>query len=126
MAEVLAPANYLNQPKIVLEQVLTGKFADGLGNVLSVPNRVDYDPFPWYSMAYWILSQMKRWGYVKGEVNYKDIAEKVYLLTDARKHMTDLGMSPPKDSLKKFKVMGKEFDPAKAKDYAASFAIQKV
>ena len=125
MAEVLSPANYLNQPKAVLEQVLTGKFADGLGNVRNVPERVDYDPFPWYSMAYWILTQMKRWGYVKGDVRYKDIAEKVYLLTDARKYMTDLGMNPPKDNLKKFMVMGKEFDPAKADAYVNSFAIKK-
>ena len=125
MAEVLAPANYLNQPKAVLEQVLTGKFADGLGNVRNVPERVDYDPFPWYSMAYWILSQMKRWGYVKGEVKYQDIAEKVYLLTDARKAMSELGMAPPKENLKKFKVMGREFDPAKADAYANSFAIRR-
>jgi nitrate/nitrite transport system substrate-binding protein len=74
--------------------------------------RVDYDPFPWYSMAYWILTQMKRWGYVKGDVNYKDIAEKVYLLTDAKKYMAEVGMTPPKETTKKFKVMGKEFDPA--------------
>ena len=126
MAEVLSPANYLNQPKAVLEQVLTGKFADGLGNVKNVPERVDYDPFPWYSMAYWILSQMKRWGYVKGDVRYKDIAEKVYLLTDARKYMSELGMNPPKDNLRKFSVMGKEFDPSKADAYVNSFAIKKV
>ncbi|KAF0164271.1 MAG: nitrate/nitrite transport system substrate-binding protein [Rhodocyclaceae bacterium] len=125
MAEVLAPANYLNQPKAVLEQVLTGKFADGLGNVQSVPERVDYDPFPWYSMAYWILSQMKRWGYVKGDVKYKDIAEKVYLLTDAKKYMAEVGMTPPKETMKKFKVMGKEFDPLKADAYVNSFAIKK-
>ncbi|MDB5797760.1 MAG: nitrate transporter substrate-binding protein [Paucimonas sp.] len=125
MAEVLAPANYLNQPKAVLEQVLTGKFADGLGNVKTVPERVDYDPFPWYSMAYWIMSQMKRWGYVKGEVRYKDIAEKVYLLTDARKYMTELGMAPPKENSRKIKVMGREFDPARVEAYAESFAIKK-
>jgi len=56
IAESIAPANYLNQPVAVLEQVLTGKYADGLGNVKTDPNRVDFDPFPWYSMATWILS----------------------------------------------------------------------
>lgn len=126
MAEVLAPANYLNQPRAVLEQVLTGRFADGLGNVKNVPERVDYDPFPWYSMAYWILSQMKRWGYVKGEVRYRDIAEKVYRLTDARKHMAELGMNPPKENLRTVKVMGREFDPAKVDTYASSFAISRL
>ena len=125
MAEVLSPAAYLNQPKTVLEQVLTGKFADGLGSVQNVPTRADFDPFPWYSMAVWILSQMKRWGYIKGDVNYKDIAEKVYLITDARKHMAEIGMTAPKDNYAKFKVMGKEFDPMKADAYVNSFAIRK-
>lgn len=125
MAEVLSPANYLNQPKAVLSQVLTGKFADGLGNVVSVPDRVDYDPFPYYSMAYWIMTQMKRWGYVKGDVRYKDIAEKVYLLTDAKKFMAETGMTPPKDSMKKITVMGKVFDPAKPEAYVQSFAIKR-
>ncbi|PKO33982.1 MAG: nitrate ABC transporter substrate-binding protein [Betaproteobacteria bacterium HGW-Betaproteobacteria-7] len=125
MAEVLSPAAFLNQPKTVLEQVLTGKFADGLGNVQNVPTRADFDPFPWYSMAVWILSQMKRWGYIKGDVNYKEIAEKVYLITDARKHMAAIGMPAPKENYAKFKVMGKEFDPMKAEAYVNSFAIKK-
>jgi len=125
MAEVLSPANYLNQPKTVLEQVLTGKFADGLGSVKSVPDRAGFDPFPWYSMAVWILSQMKRWGYIKGDVKYKDIAEQVYLLTDARKRMAEVGLTAPKESYQKFKVMGKEFDPAKPDAYVNSFAIKR-
>ena len=125
MAEVLSPANYLNQPKTVLEQVLVGKFADGLGGVRNVPDRADFDPFPWYSMAVWILSQMKRWGYIKGDVKYKDIAEQVYLLTDARKRMAEVGLTAPKESYQKFKVMGKEFDPAKADAYVNSFAIKR-
>ena len=125
MAEVLSPANYLNQPKTVLEQVLTGKFADGLGSVKTVPDRADFDPFPWYSMAVWILSQMKRWGYIKGDIRYKDIAEQVYLLTDARKRMAEIGMAVPKESYRTFKVMGKEFDPAKPDAYIDSFAIRR-
>jgi nitrate/nitrite transport system substrate-binding protein len=126
MAEVLSPAAYLNQPKAVVEQVLTGTFADGLGNVRKVPERVDYDPYPWYSMAVWILTQMKRWGYIKGEVRYTDIAERVYLLTDAKKRMAEVGMSAPKETYRKFKVMGREFDYAKPDEYVNAFAIKKV
>ena len=47
IAEAIAPANYLNQPVTVVEQVLTGTYADGLGNVKNDPNRIDFDPFPW-------------------------------------------------------------------------------
>ena len=125
IAKVIAPPNYLNQPETVIEQVLTGKFADGLGNVKTVPDRADFDPFPWQSMAVWMLTQMKRWGYVKGDVNYKAIAEKVFLATDARKRMAELGQKAPATSYAKFKVMGKEFDPASPDKYLASFAIKK-
>jgi nitrate/nitrite transport system substrate-binding protein len=125
IAEVISPPNYLNQPVTVVEQVLTGKFADGLGNVRNVPDRADFDPFPWQSMAVWMLTQMKRWGYVKGDVSYREIAEKVFLATDARKHMAELEMKAPARSYAKFKVMGKEFDPAKPDAYLASFTIKK-
>lgn len=125
IAKVIAPQAYLNQPEVVLQQVLTGKFADGLGGIQNVPDRADFDPIPWQSMAVWMLTQMQRWGYIKGDVNYKQIAEKVFLLTDAKKHMKDLDMKAPDGAYPKFKVMGREFDPAKAAEYANSFAIRK-
>src|SRR5262249_19864814 len=102
-----------------------GRFADGLGNVKNIPDRADFDPFPWQSMAVWILTQMKRWGYVKGEVNYKAIAEQVFLATDARRYMAQLEMKAPTASYGKFKVMGREFDPAQPEKYLAGFAIRK-
>jgi nitrate/nitrite transport system substrate-binding protein len=125
VAKVIAPPNYLNQPETVIEQVLTGRFADGLGNVKNIPDRADFDPFPWQSMAVWILTQMKRWGYVKGELNYKGIAEQVFLATDARRYMAQLEMKAPSSSYAKFKVMGREFDPAQPEKYLAGFAIRK-
>jgi nitrate/nitrite transport system substrate-binding protein len=126
IAKVIAPQAYLNQPEAVLNQVLTGKFADGLGNIQNVPNRADFDPMPWQSMGVWMLTQMQRWGYIKGEVNYKQIAEKVFLLTDAKKRMKELDQKVPEGAYPKFKIMGREFDAAKASEYAKSFPIHKV
>ncbi|MFO1326844.1 MAG: CmpA/NrtA family ABC transporter substrate-binding protein [Rubrivivax sp.] len=125
IAKVIAPQQYLNQPETVIAQVLTGKFADGLGNVKVVPDRADFDPMPWQSMAVWMLTQMKRWGYLKGDVNYKQIAEKVFLLTDAKKTMKALDMKVPDGAYPKFTIMGRVFDPEKAEAYASSFAIRR-
>ena len=125
IAKVIAPQNYLNQPEAVVAQVLTGKFADGLGNIRTVPDRADFDPVPWDSMAVWMLTQMKRWGYIKGDVNYKEIAEKVFLLTDAKARMKELGQKVPDGAYKKYMIMGKEFDASKAEAYASSFAIRR-
>jgi nitrate/nitrite transport system substrate-binding protein len=125
IAGAIAPANYLNQPETVLEQILTGTYADGLGQVKKDANRVDFDPFPWQSFAIWILTQMKRWGQIKGDVDYKSIAEQVYLATDTTRLMKDAGLTPPATTTKSFSVMGKAFDPAKPEEYLASFAIKR-
>jgi nitrate/nitrite transport system substrate-binding protein len=125
IAEAIAPANYLNQPVTVVEQVLTGTFADGLGSVRQVPDRIDFDPFPWESFAVWILTQMKRWGQIKGDVHYKNVARQVFLATDTARLMKEAGLTPPASTSKTFVVMGKLFDPDKPEDYVASFAIKR-
>ena len=125
ISAVIAPTNYLNQPVQVIEQVLTGTFADGLGNVQQVPDRIDFDPFPWHSMGVWILTQMKRWGYIEEHVDYKAVAEQVYLAADAKKVMKDLGYDAPDVTYKSHTIMGKTFDPDQPEAYVASFAIGK-
>jgi nitrate/nitrite transport system substrate-binding protein len=125
ISEAIAPTNYLNQPVPVIEQVLTGTYADGLGEVKQVPDRIDFDPFPWHSMGVWILTQMKRWGYIEGDIDYKAVAEQVYLAADARKIMTDLGYDAPTETYKSHVIMGKTFDPEAPEDYVSSFAIGK-
>jgi nitrate/nitrite transport system substrate-binding protein len=125
IAEAIAPANYLNQPVTVIEQVLTGTFADGLGNIRTVPDRIDFDPFPWQSFAVWIMTQMKRWGQIKGDVDYAGVAQQVFLATDTSKLMKEVGLTPPSATSKSFAVMGKTFDPSKPEEYIASFKIRK-
>ncbi|OYW37445.1 MAG: nitrate ABC transporter substrate-binding protein, partial [Azorhizobium sp. 12-66-6] len=124
IAEAIAPANYLNAPPVVLEQVLTGTYADGLGNIKKDPNRVTFEPFPYDSFAIWILTQMKRWGQVKGDVDYAGIAKQVFLATECAAVMKDMGLTPPAPT-KTIVVMGKPFDPAKPDAYVESFAIKR-
>jgi nitrate/nitrite transport system substrate-binding protein len=124
ISEAIAPKNYLNQPASVIAQVLTGKYADGLGNVLNEPDRIGFDPFPWHSMGVWILTQMKRWGYIKDDIDYKKIAEQVYLATECGAKMKEMGYEAPSATYKKHIIMGKEFDPNFPEDYVNSFDIR--
>jgi len=127
IAKAISPRNYLNQPVIVLEQVLTGKYADGLGNIKTVPDRIDFDPFPWHSMAMWILSQMKRWKHVETDFDYKKVAEQVYLAAECDKISKELGYKTHGVTSKKHILMGgKVFDPAKPDEYARSFPISNL
>ncbi len=125
ISAAISPKNYLNQPIPVIEQVLTGRYADGLGAVKNVPDRIDFDPFPWHSMAVWILTQMKRWGYVEGDIDYKKIAEQVYVASDASKIMKELGYAPPSKTYQNYTIMGKEFDYNKPEEYIQSFKIRR-
>ena len=89
-----------------------------------MPNRIDFDPFPWQSFAVWILTQMKRWGQLKGDVDYAGVAEQVFLATDRQADEGDGAHAAGRDE-KTFIVMGKAFDPAKPEDYVKSFAIKR-
>ena len=65
--------------------------------------------------AVWILTQMKRWGQIKGDVDYAGVAKQVFLATDTAKLMKEVGLTPPAATTKTFVVMGKTFDPAQAR-----------
>ena len=99
----------------VLEQILTGTFADGLGSVQKVPNRVDFDPFPWESFAVWIMTQMKRWGQIKGDVDYAGVAKQVFLATDTTKLMKEVGLTPPTATTKTFVGHGQDLRSGQAR-----------
>jgi len=73
-----------------------------------------------------MLTQMKRWGQIKGDVDYKAVAEAGLSRNRYPQVMTEMGLTPPATSYKSFAVMGKTFDPAKPEDYLASFKIRKV
>jgi nitrate/nitrite transport system substrate-binding protein len=126
IAAAIAPANYLNQPVLVLEQVLTGTYADGLGAIKKVPDRIDFDPYPWHSMAIWILTQMKRWGHLKGDVNYAQVAEEVYRATDCDRIAKELGYPTHQTTKTKHTIMGKVFDPDHPEAYVKSFPIHSM
>ena len=126
IAKAISPKNYLNQPEVVVRQVLTGRYVDGLEKkVHSVPDRIDFDPFPWHSMAVWILTQMKRWGYVKGDIDYQKIAEQVYVAAETAAVMKDLGYEPPNGTYQNYTIMGKTFDYRQPEQYVNSFAIRR-
>jgi len=126
IAAAIAPTNYLNQPVTVLEQVLTGTYADGLGAIKKDPSRIDFDPYPWHSMAIWIMTQMKRWGHLKGDVNYAAVAEEVYRAADCDRVAKDLGYPTHQGTMAKHTIMGREFDPSKPDAYVRSFPIHSM
>jgi nitrate/nitrite transport system substrate-binding protein len=109
----LIERQYLNQPLPVVEAVLTGEFEDGLGNTLSVPDRIGFDPYPWKSFAKWISTQLVRWELMPTDkANYDQIAQDIFLTDLASELQKELGQTPPGDAERKETLKFDEFDPA--------------
>ena len=125
VAAILARPQYLDQPRIVIEQVISGRYADGLGNVLLAPDRIEFDPYPHHAMAIWLMTQLKRWGMVRGDINYRQIAEQVMLATGAGARLAELGIAVPAQRGAET-IMGRVFDPAQPEAYIAGFKIRRV
>jgi nitrate/nitrite transport system substrate-binding protein len=120
MAKVLSQPQYINAPEVVVEQVITGRYADGLGDIKTADDRVDYQPFPHYSAAVWLMVQLRRWNMLKEDIDYKKLAQQVMLATDAAKIMREMGAAPPAADFGKEIVLGKEFDSSKPDEYLKS------
>lgn len=104
--------------------MISGTYADGLGNVRQVADRISFDPFPYTSMTLWLMTQMKRWGYINGDVDFKQIAERVMLATEATKRYEELDLTAP-DPYRTETIMGKPFNPREPDAYLQQFTLKK-
>lgn len=125
IARAISERAFLNQPVEVVEAVLTGNFEDGLGNTRTVPDRIDFDPYPWQSFANWISSQLVRWdlqgdGKVQtaiAEDKYEEVGKEVFMTDLARELAQEVGLNPPEDIYRTETLAFDEFDPAQPQAY---------
>ncbi|KKJ01648.1 ABC transporter substrate-binding protein [Prochlorothrix hollandica] len=125
IAKAISDRAFLNQPVEVVEAVLTGKFDDGNGNTLDIPDRIGFDPYPWQSFANWISSQLIRWdlqddGKVAEVITpdtYNTVGENVFLTDLARELAIEVGQTPPEEIYRIEKLAYDEFDPADPSTY---------
>jgi nitrate/nitrite transport system substrate-binding protein len=90
-------------------------------------------PYPTQSMGTWILSQMKRWGYVKGDVDFKALSDEIFLSVSAQSQMEEMAEDNknikwsdiPEKKYPIYDVYGKKFNPEKINEYIDSFAIKR-
>ncbi|NEQ46046.1 MAG: ABC transporter substrate-binding protein [Leptolyngbya sp. SIOISBB] len=125
IAAAISERAFLNQPVEVVEAVLTGNYDDGNGNTLSVPDRIDFDPYPWQSFANWISSQLVRWdlqgdgmaGQVIPETGYDEVGQDIFLTDLARELASELGQAPPDEIYRTEELKFDTFDPADPDTY---------
>lgn len=120
IAKAIAPREFINNPEPILNAVLTGRWADGLGATKNVP-RIDFDPYPWHSFSNWIMSQMVRWSLLPAEqARYQQISQQVYLTDIARQLARETGQTPPTAELRTEKLRYDTFDSRNPAAYIAA------
>ena len=125
IAKAISERAFLNQPVEVVEAVLTGNFEDGLGNTREIPDRIDFDPYPWQSFANWISSQLVRWdlqgdGKVKSAIaadKYEEVGKEIFMTDLARELAEEVGQTPPADIYRTETLKFDTFDPDNPQAY---------
>jgi nitrate/nitrite transport system substrate-binding protein len=132
VAEVVARPQYINTQKEVILGRLLGQYDYGDGRP------VEQDPyymtffdrhtnFPWKSHGIWWLSQFRRWGMAKEEVDYIALVNRVHRPDIFREVTKEMGIETPDEDMKKETLFdGIEFDPAQPEQYVRMFAVHNL
>jgi nitrate/nitrite transport system substrate-binding protein len=130
MAETVADRAYVNTSVDVINQRILGRYQNGLGKTWDDPNHMKFFNdgfvnFPYLSDGMWFMSQHKRWGLVKDELDYLAIAKQVNQVELYKQAASQLKVSVPKEPFRSAKMIdGVLWDGKNVKKYAESFKIK--
>ena len=130
VSEIIGGKSYVNAPPPVILGRMQGHYEDGLGKSWEDPDYMKFFAdgevnFPYLSHGIWFLTQHKRWGLLKDDVDYLAVAKQVNQVELYAEVAKMLGVAVPASAMKKETLFdGVVFDPAKAAEYAAGFKIR--
>ena len=104
---------------------MTGRYADGLGNVVSRPDRIGFKALPDDATAVWLLTQVRHRNIVPTDVDYSAVAQQVFRSTDAAARIRAAGLAlAPATPDTGHSILGKSFDRTEPAQYISSFAVR--
>jgi nitrate/nitrite transport system substrate-binding protein len=130
MAETVAEKSYINTSVDAINQRILGRYQNGMGKTWDDPNHMKFFNdgavnYPYVSDGAWFLTQHKRWGLLKADVDYLGVARAINKTEIYKQAAAQLKINVPKSDMRSSKLIdgvvwdGK--DPAK---YAAAFKIK--
>ncbi len=129
-AEVVADRSYVNTDKEVILARMLGRYDNGIGKSWDDPNTMKFYndghvTFPYLSDGMWFMTQHRRWGLLKEDVDYLAIAKKVNRIDLYKEAAVMTKTSLPKDPMRSAKLIdGVVWDGKDPKRYAGSFKIK--
>ena len=100
VVKIISKKSYVNAPTSVVDNSMTGTWTyDKKEGPVKFPDFNVFHRyaanFPWQSHAVWFLTQMVRWGQIDSAINFKQVAESVYLPDLYREAAEEVGVAVP-------------------------------
>ena len=130
VAEIIGGKSYVNAPSEVIMSRMLGDYDDGRGGKWKDPDYMKFFSdgevnFPYLSHGIWFLTQHRRWGLLKEDIDYLAVAKQVNQIDLYTEVAKNLGVSVPASAMKTETLFdGVVFDPSKAAEYAKGFKIK--
>ncbi|MBI5040542.1 MAG: ABC transporter substrate-binding protein [Gammaproteobacteria bacterium] len=130
VASIIASKSYVNAPEPVVLGRMMGSYDDGKGKTWEDPDYMKFFNdgevnFPYLSHGVWFMTQFKRWGLLKDDVDYLAVAKQVNQTALYSEAASALKIAVPQNPLKTETLFdGVTFDPSKAAEYAAGFKVR--
>ncbi|MEG1833867.1 MAG: CmpA/NrtA family ABC transporter substrate-binding protein [Burkholderiaceae bacterium] len=130
MAETIAGKAYVNTAVDVIKERILGRYQNGLGQTWDDPSPMKFFGdgavnFPYLSDAMWFMTQHRRWGLLKTDIDYLAVAKKVNQVELYRQAAAMAKVNVPKDPMRSARLIdGVVWDGKTPAQYAAGFKIK--
>lgn len=130
VSQIIAQKSYVNTEEGVIEGRMKGEYDNGLGKKWQDPNYMKFYNdgkvnFPYLSDGMWFLTQHKRWGLLKSDVDYLAVAKQVNQLDVYKQAATAAKVPVPTSEIRSSKLLdGGVWDGKDPAAYAASFKVR--
>ena len=128
-AQLIAGRDYVDAPLAAIESRFLGAYQDGLGNAWSDPHPLRFCAdgaanMPYLSDGLWFMTQLRRWGLLREDPAYRQVAQQVQKIELYRQASEALGMPAPPSPMRSSTLMdGTTWDGSDPAAYARSFAL---
>ncbi len=129
-AEVIAQKSYVNTDADVILGRFLGHYEDGNGRKWEDPDYMKFSGdgavnFPYLSDGMWFMTQHRRWGLLKEDPNYLEVARKVNQIEIYKQAAALAKVSVPREVMRTSKLMdGVTWDGKDPVKYAGAFKVR--
>jgi len=130
VAEIIGGKSYVNAPSGVILDRMLGSYDDGRGGKWKDPDYMKFFndgqvTYPYLSHGIWFLTQHRRWGLLKQDVDYLAVAKQINQTELYSEVAKSLSIAVPASPMKTETLFdGTVFDPTKPAEYIKGFKIK--